>query len=147
LLTNTKKLYEWTVKVTDEKYASNFFKECHINRKKYTKEKEKQKLQEHIKAQIENLSKLKEEIIARYEKNIDKETAAKFKNVKESIVFYTSPSYIIESVNNILMGTTTKSKNIKKSKLHNPQFVLESVADIIEKEREYKREDRKNNSC
>jgi hypothetical protein len=133
------KIHGWLVDLHGDEYASNFFRNCQIERKNYTKKADKKKLEEIIKEQLDNHSKLKERIIARYEKDIDNEATAKFKDIKESVLHYTSPSYVIEAVDSIRAETTTKSKNIKKSKLHNPQF--ESVADIIEMEQAYKRED------
>ena len=127
-------------------YALNFFRDCQIKRRNYSKKADKKKLEENINAQLESHSKLREQIMAIYKKNNNKKTALKFKNVKESVLYYTSPPYVIEAVNRILAGTTTNHKGIRKSQLYNPQDDWETSADVEEKERmerEYKREDTK----
>ncbi len=99
-----KNFIKWLAYLHGERFASMLVKECNDRKKQlYAKPKDKQELLQDIRARLAKVPDWKHQIIAIYERNNDKETAAKFNDLKKSVMYYTCPEYVLESAKNILI--------------------------------------------
>ena len=95
--------------LNEEKCALKIIKDCNYKRKQqYSKPKYKQKLLKDTIGILDRIADWKEQAIAIYEASNDKETAAKFENLKKSLLYYTCPEYILDAVKNILISMSGK---------------------------------------
>ena len=99
----------WLVYLNEEKFALKIIEECTNKRKQqYSKPKYKQKLFKDTIVILASIADWKKQAIAIYEASNDKETTAKFENLKKSLLYYTCPEYILDAVKNILISFSGK---------------------------------------
>ena len=96
------KFKEWLIYLHGERFTKELIIACNDSRKKLNKPKDKQILFDDIKATLANVIKSKIQIIDRFERENNKETSVKFENIKASLMYYTCPDYVMDSIVNVL---------------------------------------------
>ncbi len=104
---NYKNLYKWLISLNSKDYVENILIECRKEKGKYNKKKFNQTLL-FVKKRLIDVEQTKGDLIASYEKDIEKVSPQDLIKTKKSVLFYVCPDFLIESVKNVVKLKSNK---------------------------------------